>query len=173
MFLAAFTSRSWTVPHAAHSHSRTCSGLGPSFTPHAEQTWLVGSNWPIFRNSRLYSFALYSSIPANADHPASCTDFASRVRASPFTARSSTVTAWFSRMMAVESLWWKSRRASATCACARDVRVRPRDPHAGLLPVPAAFLLAGQIPLRPLDFLSARRRSFGAAILVPSSSTAK
>jgi len=33
-----------------------------------------------------------------------------------FTARSSTVTAWFSRMILVESLWWKSRRASATLA---------------------------------------------------------
>ena len=48
MFLAALTSRSWTVPHSLHCHSRTCSGLGPSLTPHAEQTWLVGSNRPIF-----------------------------------------------------------------------------------------------------------------------------
>jgi len=41
MFLAAFTSRSWTVPHAWHVHSRTLSGLGPSVTPHAEHTWLA------------------------------------------------------------------------------------------------------------------------------------
>jgi len=52
MFLAALTSRSCTVPHAPHCHSRTASGLGPSRAPHAEQTWLVGSNRPIFLNSR-------------------------------------------------------------------------------------------------------------------------
>ena len=28
MFLAAFTSRSWTVPQAAHCQVRTCSGFG-------------------------------------------------------------------------------------------------------------------------------------------------
>lgn len=63
-------------------------------------------------------------MPVNAAHPASCTDFASRVQARPCTARSSTVTAWFSRMIAVESLWWKSRRASATCACTCATRAR-------------------------------------------------
>ena len=42
MFFAAFTSRSWTVLHALHSHSRTWSGLGPSLTPHALHIWLVG-----------------------------------------------------------------------------------------------------------------------------------
>src|ERR1022692_2929643 len=142
MFLAAFTSRSWTVPHAPHCHSRTCSGLGPSFPPHAEHTCDVGSNRPMRRNWRPYSFALYSSIATNADQPASCTDFASRVPASPFTARSSTVTAWFSRMMAVESLWWKSRRASVTLACARAAFARPS---------PLSRLLGGPPPLRPRE----------------------
>ncbi len=113
MFLAAFTSRSWTAPHSLQVRSRTASGLGPSLAPHAEQTWLAGSNRPILRNSRPYSLALYSSIPVNAGHPASCTGFASRVRASHFTGRSSAVTAWFSRMTVAESLWWKSLRASA------------------------------------------------------------
>ena len=104
MFLAAFTSRSWLVPQAAHVHSRTCSGFGPSFTPHAEQTCEVGAQRLTLRNSRPYSAALYSSILVKADQPASCTDFASGVRARPFTDKSSTVTAWFSRMMAVDSL---------------------------------------------------------------------
>jgi hypothetical protein len=54
MFLAAFTSRSWTVPHAAHVQIRTLSGLGPSFTPQAEHTWPVGSNRPILANVRPY-----------------------------------------------------------------------------------------------------------------------
>ncbi len=93
-------------------------------TPQAEHTWLVGSNRPILRKSRPYSRALYSSIAVNADQPASYTDLASRVRASPRTARSSTVTAWFSRMIFVDSLCWKSRRASATLACARATLTR-------------------------------------------------
>jgi hypothetical protein len=58
MFRAAFTSRSWTVPHFLHCHARTCSGLGPSLTPHALHTWLVASNLSIFRKSRPYNFAL-------------------------------------------------------------------------------------------------------------------
>ena len=54
MFLAAFTSRSWTVPQAAQAHWRTLSGFGPSLTPQAEQTWLVGSNRPTLANARPY-----------------------------------------------------------------------------------------------------------------------
>src|SRR5690348_6337699 len=46
-FRAAFTSRSWAVPHAAQVHSRMQSGLGPSLTPHAEHTCDVGSNRPV------------------------------------------------------------------------------------------------------------------------------
>ena len=71
MFLAALTSRSWTVPHAGHVHWRMPSGFAPSLTPHAEHTWLVGSNRPTRWNVRPYSRALYSSIATNADHPAS------------------------------------------------------------------------------------------------------
>ena len=57
MFLAAFTSRSWTAPHAAHVHRRTPSGFGPSLTPQAEHTWLVGSNRPTLANVRPYRAA--------------------------------------------------------------------------------------------------------------------
>ena len=52
MFFAAFTSRSRTVPHCLQVHVRTLSGLGPSFTPHALHTWLVGSNLPVRWKSR-------------------------------------------------------------------------------------------------------------------------
>lgn len=38
MFFAAFTSRSWVVPQAAHVHVRTLSGFGPSLTPQAGHT---------------------------------------------------------------------------------------------------------------------------------------
>ena len=93
MFRAAFTSRSCTVPHAAQVHARMLSGFGPSFAPHAEQVCEVGSNRPIRANVRPCLRALYSSIPVNADQPASCTDLASRVRAQPRTHRASTATA--------------------------------------------------------------------------------
>ena len=89
MFFAAFTSRSWTVPHAAHVHWRTLSGLGPSVTPHAEHTWLVGSNRPIRANVRPYCAAFSAISRSSCDQPASCTDLASRVRASPDTHKSS------------------------------------------------------------------------------------
>ena len=101
MFLAAFTSRSCTMPHAAHVQMRTLSGLGPSLVPQAEHTWLVGSNRPARANVRPYLAALYSSMCTNADQPASCTDLASRVRPSPATHKSSTYTAWLSRMIRV------------------------------------------------------------------------
>jgi hypothetical protein len=52
MFLAALMSLSWDVPHSLHCHSRMCSGLGPSFAPHAEQTCEVGSNLPVLCNWR-------------------------------------------------------------------------------------------------------------------------
>jgi hypothetical protein len=38
MLRAALVSRSRTVPHSPPVHSRTWRGLGPSFTPQAEQT---------------------------------------------------------------------------------------------------------------------------------------
>jgi len=53
MFLAAFMSRSWTVPHAVHVQERTCRGFGPSLTPQVEQTCEVGSNRPILAKVRL------------------------------------------------------------------------------------------------------------------------
>jgi hypothetical protein len=110
MFLAALRSRSCTAPHAAHTHSRMLSGLGPSLTPQAEHTWLAGSNRPTRVKQRPYRAALYCSILVNPDHPASWMLFASRVRPSPATHRSSMYTAWFSRMIVVDSLWWKSAR---------------------------------------------------------------
>jgi hypothetical protein len=79
---------------------------------------------PIFPKGRPYLFALYSSMVTNADHPASWTDLAIRVRASPVTHRSSAYTAWLSQMIAVEVLWWKSRRLSATFAWARATLTR-------------------------------------------------
>ena len=140
-----------------HCHARTSSGFGPSLTPQAEQTCDVGSNRPTCRNSRPYSSALYSSIATNADQPASCTDFASRVRASPRTAQVLHV----HRLVIADD--GGGELVVEVPARVRDVRVRPRDLHAGPVPVAAAVLLAGQVPLRPLSFFSARRRNSGAA----------
>jgi len=89
MFFAAFRSRSWTVPQAGHVHSRTRSGLLPLLTPQAEHGPVDGTNRPIFPKCRPYRSALYSSMVTNADQPASWTDLASRVRASPVTHKSS------------------------------------------------------------------------------------
>jgi hypothetical protein len=97
MFFAALPSRSWTAPHAVQVHCRTFSGFGPVLTPHAEHGPVDGTHRPIFPKYRPYRRALYSSMFTNADHPASCTDFASRVRPSPATHKSSAYTAWLSR----------------------------------------------------------------------------
>ena len=125
MFLAALTSRSWTVPHAVHCQVADAAAAWGRPSPRTRST----PGWSA-RTGRLCgtagrtAAALYSSMVTNADQPASWTDLASRVRARPLTDKSSTVTAWFSRMTLVESLWWKSRRASATCACARATVTR-------------------------------------------------
>ncbi len=116
---------------------------------------------------RPYRAALYSSMLTNADHPASCTDLARRVRASPFTARSSTATAWFSRISFVESWWWNSRRASATRACARATRTLALSLF--LLP----FSLRDRSRWAFLRRLAARRRNRGLSAFVPSERTAK
>src|SRR6185437_1442533 len=131
-------------------------------TPHAEHTWLVGSNRPVRANVRPCLRALYSSMAVNADQPASCTDLASRVRASPRTHRSSTYTAWFSRMIRVDSLCSQSRRQSATLACTRATLARALS----LLLLPLTLPLRAFWALRSLR--SARRRNFGLAILRPS-----
>src|SRR5215467_12943921 len=111
---AALMSRSSHAPHPWHRQARTWSGLGPSFTPHSEQVCVVAVNRPIWWNFRPYSRALYSIMVTKLDHPASWMDLARRVRPSPLTARSSTATAWFSRIRAVDNWWWKSRRLSVT-----------------------------------------------------------
>jgi hypothetical protein len=89
MLIAALISRSCRAPQAAHVQARTPSGFGPSFTPHCEQVCDVGTNRPIWWNVRPWCSAFTASRRSSRDHPASCTDLASRVRASAETARSS------------------------------------------------------------------------------------
>ena len=91
-------------------------------TPHAEHARGFGSNLPIRWNSRPYSRALYPSIAVNADQPASWTDLASRVRASPTAetspshARSGVVLAAVSRADSSASVMGGN---PAACACCR------------------------------------------------------
>jgi len=70
-------------------------------------------------------------------------------------------------MISVESLWWKSRRASVTLACARATFTRA----CSLLADP--FCLRDRSRCARFSFFSARRRNRGLAILVPSFMTAK
>ena len=51
--------------------------------------------------------------------------------------------------------------------------MRPGNLDPGLVPVPAAFLLARQVSCLRLSFFSARRKNRGEAIFRPSDSTAK
>jgi len=102
----------------------------------------------------------------NADQPASWTDLASRVGASPATHKSSAYTAWLSRMIAVEVLWWKSRRESATFACCRATLTRAFS----LFAEPSC--LRDRAFCKRRSFRSARRRNFGLVIFRPFDSTA-
>jgi hypothetical protein len=165
--IAALVSRSWTVPQAVQVHCRTFRGLGPSLTPQVEQVCEVGSNRPILIRVRPCLAALYSSMLMNEDHPASCTDLASFVRASPATDRFSTAIPWFSEISFVESWWWNSRRASVTLAWARATFRRALARF--LLP----FCLRDSSFWTFFSFFSARRKKRGESIFVPSERTAK
>jgi hypothetical protein len=43
MFFAAFAYRSWVRPHLAHSHFRTDKGIDVAVNPHAEHTFVDGT----------------------------------------------------------------------------------------------------------------------------------
>src|SRR6476620_10702906 len=102
----------------------------------------------------------------NIPHPASWTDFANFVRASPRTHRSSTNTAWFSRIIAVECLCAQSLRASDTLAWAFATRIRALTRL--LLP----FSLRDRTCCALRSLRSARRRNFGELIVLPFDRTA-
>src|SRR5512132_2546125 len=103
MLRAALRSRSCVVPHPGQVHSRTLRGLGPSLRPHAEQYCDDGYQRSTLTSVRLYSLALYSSIPTNVDHPTSWIDLARLLRPRATTFSVSTHTVWCSRTRRVES----------------------------------------------------------------------
>ena len=166
MFLAAFTHGRGRRRTDRHVHSRTFSGFGPSLTPQAEQTCDVGSHRPMRWKSR-------PTAPpcTQASHERRPSGVMHRLR-QPRPRQPLHRQVLHVHRLAIaddlgESLWWKSRRASDTRACARATLTRAFS----LLPLP--FCLRDRSRCARRSFFSARRRNLGAAILVPSSSTAK
>src|ERR1035437_6197708 len=90
MFFAAFTSRSCVTPHSRQVQDLTSRGFLPELNPHPEQSRLDGNQALTLATVRWQRSAFSSNNRTNIDQPASWTDFANRVRASPHTARSST-----------------------------------------------------------------------------------
>src|SRR6266581_3090309 len=105
MFLAAFTSRSWHVPHEEQSHSLIPSpaipfGRSGGNVPHEEQVWDVN-----FSSTSTKVATLYRSIFRKEDHPASRTDLAIFVLARFFALTLPIATYAYSRARRLESLW--------------------------------------------------------------------
>ena len=159
------TSRSWvdcrrgrsTLGRATPSCRLTAAGR-------ADCVW--GTNRSTLAKVRPYD-SLVLQHAGEAGPPASCTDLASRVRPRPDTHRSSTYTAWLSRMIVVDSLWCQSRRGSATRACARG------DLHDGLGPVLIPLCLRDSSCCNRLSFVSPGAGTSALTIFVPSDRTAK
>ncbi len=160
MFFAAFRSRSWTVPHRAGPLADV-QRLAPAVGAAGRACPVDGTNRPTFPKDRPYRAALYSSMVTNAAQPASCTDLASRVRPSPATHRSSTYTAWLSRMIARGGLVVE---VPAGVGHPR-VGAGHLDPAFFRLLLPAA--LRDRICCNRRSFRSARRRNFGAVTFRP------
>ena len=68
--------------------------------------------------------ALAASIARKLDHPASCTDFASRVRPKPLTLSASCAMTSCSLTSLWAVLWWKSARCLLTLRCSLATTVR-------------------------------------------------
>ena len=83
MFLAAFRSRSWVMPHSVQVQDLTARGFFPELTPHPEQSWLEGNQRLTRTTVRWQRSAFSSNNRTRVDQPASATDLASRVRARP------------------------------------------------------------------------------------------
>ena len=117
MLTAAFTSRSWLVPHSGHSHERTSSGMFSFTNPQQEQRLLEGKKRSISTYVLPAQFALYSSWRVNSPQLASAMCLASfGFLTMFFTARFSTQMTWFS-LINLRDNWCKlSARQSAIFA---------------------------------------------------------
>lgn len=117
---AALMSRSWTLPHSEHVHSRAFKGMAFAVCPQSAHRLLLGYQRSIPISSRPCQLALYSSCRTNSDQPASLIDFdRQRLFCMLLTSRLSMAITWFSFISRVESLCRKSLRESAILACNR------------------------------------------------------
>ena len=145
MFLAALTSRSWTVPQPARPFADAAAACRRPVARTREHIRVVGKNRPIFRERA----AVPRGLVLQHGHELRPARVVDRLRqpgaARPSPHKSSTYTAWLSRMIVVESLCCQSRRASATLACALATLTTAFFRFAD------ALLLAGQVLLHPLE----------------------
>ncbi len=103
---AAFTSRSWRLPHSGQTQSRTDSGIFATVCPHSEQRLLDGYQRSIPTSIRPHHCALYVNCRTNSDQPASLMDFArQRFFCRWLTASVSTAITCFSLINRVERTW--------------------------------------------------------------------
>src|SRR5664280_3383738 len=72
MFLAAFTSRSWSAAHCGQVHDRTCRGMLAEQNPHAEHSRLDGHQRLTLTTDRPARSAF--SCSSRIAQPASATD---------------------------------------------------------------------------------------------------
>ena len=113
MLRAAFTSRSWVVPHSGHSHDRTSSGMFSFTNPQQEQRLVDGKNFPISTYVLPYQPALYASWRVNSPQLASAMCLANvGFLIMFFTARFSAQTTWFSLISLRDNLCKLSERSS-------------------------------------------------------------
>ena len=112
------------VPQLWHVHTRSERLKVRLMTPQVHSL-LDGSNRPILITVLPHQRALYSNCRTNSDHPASEIDRASRrFFTIPSTDKSSSATAWFSRISHVDNLWRKSLRWFEIRSCASATRIR-------------------------------------------------
>ena len=109
--------------------------------PHAEHARVEGNQRSTFTNVRPARCALYASMPTNVDHPASCTDRARRVRASPRRPDPPR------RPLGSRGRSWWTAGATSPAACRPPGHGRGR-PCGATLPVRRALLPAGEFLLR-------------------------
>jgi len=83
MFLAAFRSRSWVMPHSVQVQDLTSRGFFPELNPHPGHSRLEGNQRLTPATLRWQRNAFSSNNRTSVDQLASTTDFASRVRARP------------------------------------------------------------------------------------------
>ena len=113
IFCAAFTSRSWVVPHSGHSQDRTFSSSLSLTNPQQEQRLLEGKKRSISTYFLPAQSALYASWRVNSPQLASAIDLASfGLLIRFFTARFSAQTTWFSLISLRDSLCKLSERQS-------------------------------------------------------------